>query len=111
MLTIHHLNNSRSQRILWLCEELGIEYELVKHMRDSETLLEALPQPWTHEAWEAGMRALAEDLGLKAGDVFMMLRVAASGSTASPPLFESLETRLNYSTAICWASVRPRNSR
>ena len=38
MLTIHHLNNSRSQRILWLCEELGVEYQLVKHMRDSETL-------------------------------------------------------------------------
>ena len=38
MLTIHHLNNSRSQRIVWLCEELGVEYQLVKHMRDSETL-------------------------------------------------------------------------
>ena len=38
MLTVHHLNNSRSQRIIWLCEELGIEYRLVKHMRDAETL-------------------------------------------------------------------------
>ena len=37
MLTVHHLNNSRSQRILWLCEELGIEYKLVKHQRNSET--------------------------------------------------------------------------
>lgn len=38
MLTVHHLNNSRSQRIVWLCEELGIDYTLVKHMRDAETL-------------------------------------------------------------------------
>ncbi|MGR8948667.1 MAG: glutathione S-transferase family protein [Gammaproteobacteria bacterium] len=38
MLKIHHLNNSRSQRVVWLGEELNIEYELVKHMRDSETL-------------------------------------------------------------------------
>ena len=38
MLTIHHLNNSRSQRILWLAEELGMDYELVKHQRDPETL-------------------------------------------------------------------------
>jgi len=38
MLTVHHLNNSRSQRIVWLCEELGIEYQLVKHMRNAETL-------------------------------------------------------------------------
>ena len=38
MLTVHHLNNSRSQRIVWLCEELNIEYRLVKHLRHAETL-------------------------------------------------------------------------
>ncbi len=37
MLTVHHLNNSRSQRIVWLCEELGIDYKLVKYQRDAET--------------------------------------------------------------------------
>lgn len=37
MLTVHHLNNSRSQRILWLCEELAIDYAIVKHTRDPET--------------------------------------------------------------------------
>jgi glutamyl-tRNA synthetase len=54
-------------------------------------LLESLPEPWTHEAWEAGMRAIADELGMKAGDVFMILRVAVSGSTVSLPLFESIE--------------------
>jgi glutathione S-transferase len=34
MIQIHHLNNSRSQRILWLLEELGVEYEIVHHQRD-----------------------------------------------------------------------------
>lgn len=38
MLTVHHLSNSRSQRILWLMEELGLQYELVKHMRDPVTV-------------------------------------------------------------------------
>ena len=38
-LKIHHLNNSRSQRILWLLEELGVEYEIVHHQRDSVTNL------------------------------------------------------------------------
>ena len=33
MITIHHLNNSRSQRILWLLEELGLPYEIVKYQR------------------------------------------------------------------------------
>jgi glutathione S-transferase len=38
MLTVHHLNNSRSQRILWLLEELGTPYEIVKYQR-----MEGLP--------------------------------------------------------------------
>lgn len=54
-------------------------------------LLEKLPEPWKHEEWESGMRALAADLGMKVGDVFMVLRVAVTGSPVSPPLFESIE--------------------
>lgn len=39
MLTVHHLNNSRSQRVLWLLEELGLPYEIVRYQRDSKTML------------------------------------------------------------------------
>ncbi len=39
MLTVHHLNNSRSQRVLWLLEELGLPYEIVHHQRDAKTML------------------------------------------------------------------------
>jgi glutathione S-transferase len=39
MLTVHHLNNSRSQRVLWLLEELGVPYEIVKYERDPVTSL------------------------------------------------------------------------
>jgi glutathione S-transferase len=39
MLTLHHLNNSRSQRILWLLEELGVEYTIEFYERDSVTNL------------------------------------------------------------------------
>lgn len=39
MITVHHLNNSRSQRILWLLEELAIPYELKRYTRDRETML------------------------------------------------------------------------
>lgn len=38
-LKIHHLNNSRSQRILWLLEELAVPYEIVRHLRDALTNL------------------------------------------------------------------------
>lgn len=37
MITVHHLENSRSQRILWLLEELGAEYRLVRYERDKTT--------------------------------------------------------------------------
>ena len=39
MLTLHHLNDSRSQRILWLLEELGLPYEMKRYQRNSETRL------------------------------------------------------------------------
>ncbi|MDP3736800.1 MAG: glutathione S-transferase [Hyphomonadaceae bacterium] len=39
MITVHHLNNSRSQRVLWLLEELGLPYEVKRYERDSKTML------------------------------------------------------------------------
>ena len=39
MITLHHLENSRSQRILWLLEELGVEYEIKRYERDPKTNL------------------------------------------------------------------------
>ena len=39
MILVHHLNNSRSQRILWLLEELGLDYEIKKYQRDPKTML------------------------------------------------------------------------
>jgi len=39
MITVHHLNNSRSQRVLWLLEELGAEYEVKRYERDPQTML------------------------------------------------------------------------
>ena len=39
MIMVHHLNNSRSQRILWLLEELGLDYEIVPYQRDATTNL------------------------------------------------------------------------
>jgi glutathione S-transferase len=39
MITVHHLNNSRSQRVLWLLEELGVPYEVKRYERDAKTML------------------------------------------------------------------------
>jgi len=39
MIIVHHLNNSRSQRVLWLLEELNLEYEVKRYERDPTTML------------------------------------------------------------------------
>lgn len=39
MIIVHHLNNSRSQRVLWLLEELGLDYEVRRYERDARTML------------------------------------------------------------------------
>jgi glutathione S-transferase len=39
MITVHHLENSRSQRVLWLLEELGVPYEVKRYERDKKTML------------------------------------------------------------------------
>jgi len=39
VIIVHHLNNSRSQRVLWLLEELGVPYEIQKYQRDAKTML------------------------------------------------------------------------
>jgi glutamyl-tRNA synthetase len=57
------------------------------HARD---LLAGLEQ-WEHEAMEPPMRALATELGLKTGQLFGSIRVAVSGRTATPPLFQMME--------------------
>ena len=57
------------------------------HARD---LLAGLEQ-WEHEVMEPPMRALATELGLKTGQLFGSIRVAVSGRTATPPLFQMME--------------------
>ncbi len=47
-------------------------------------------QPWDHETLEGAIRPLAEELALKTGELFGLIRVAVTGRTAAPPLFETM---------------------
>src|SRR5258708_39497709 len=68
MLTLHHLNDSRSQRILWLLEELGTPYEMMRYQRDAQT---RLPPPELTAVHPLGKSPVITD-----GDV----RIAESGA-------------------------------
>lgn len=61
MLTIHHLGRSQSERILWLCEELGVPYDLVRYRRDPVTIL---APPELRALHPLGAAPVIEDEGL-----------------------------------------------
>jgi len=60
MIVVHHLNNSRSQRVLWLLEELGLDYEIRKYQRDSKTML---APPELRAVHPLGKSPVIEDAG------------------------------------------------
>ena len=62
MLKVHHLNNSRSQRILWLLEELGLDYEIIRYQRDATT---NLAPPELEAVHPLGKSPVLEDGALK----------------------------------------------
>ena len=61
MITVHHLNNSRSQRVLWLLEELGLPYEVKRYERDAKTML---APPALREVHPLGKSPVVTDGGL-----------------------------------------------
>lgn len=53
--------------------------------------LEDMGRPWQTAVFEKTFRDLADELGLKAGDIFQLIRAAVSGQLVTPPLFESMQ--------------------
>lgn len=65
--------------------------EVVTQLSTTKASLESLDEKnWTHENIEKKVRSLAEEKSWKPGQYFMMLRVAVTGKTATPPLFETM---------------------
>jgi len=60
MIVVHHLNNSRSQRVLWLLEELGLPYEVKRYQRDRKTML---APPELRAVHPLGKSPVIEDAG------------------------------------------------
>jgi glutathione S-transferase len=65
MITVHHLNDSRSQRVLWMLEELGLPYEVKRYQRDAQTML---APPELREIHPLGKSPVIEDGGVKVAE-------------------------------------------
>lgn len=87
MITVHHLENSRSQRILWLLEELGLDYEVVEYKRDPRTLL---APPQLRAIHPLGKSPLVVDDGLVLAEsgaiIETLLERHDPGNTLAPPV-------------------------
>jgi glutathione S-transferase len=84
VITVHHLNNSRSQRVLWLLEELGVPYEIVKYERDPKTML---APPALKRLHPLGKSPMIEDDGrilVETGAIVEYLVAKGDGRFAAP---------------------------
>ena len=86
MIKIHHLNNSRSQRILWLAEELGRPYEIVPYQRDATT---RLAPPALKQVHPLGKSPVIDDEGrvvAETGAILEYLVRKYDDGTLAPPV-------------------------
>ena len=91
---------------LYIIQKGMVRDDTREALRRSIAVLEPL-EDWTTNALESTLRALAEELGLKTGQLFGALRVAVTGRTAAPPLFQTMEV---LGKARCMARLRSADS-
>ncbi len=100
MIVVHHLNESRSQRVLWLLEELGVPYEIRKYARDTTT---RLAPPELKAVHPLGKSPVIEDDGrtlIESGAIVdYLIRRYGAGQlrpAESSPQFEDYQQWLHY---------------
>ena len=84
MITVHHLENSRSQRVLWMLEELGLPYEIRRYERDRKTMLAPVELKRVHPL---GKSPVIEDDGLVIAETGAIVEylVEKAGRLGPPP--------------------------
>ncbi|ANB18955.1 glutathione S-transferase family protein [Dokdonella koreensis] len=106
MITVHHLENSRSQRVLWLLEELGLDYAIVRYARDPETLL---APPELRRVHPLGKSPVIVDGALtiaESGAIIEYL-VDRHGSALAPPAGSPERLRYTYWLHFAEGSAMP----
>src|SRR6185436_12289450 len=101
MIVVHHLNNSRSQRILWLLEELGLEYDIVRYQRDPVTRFAPPAIKAVHPLGKYGNGRLAPAADFNSPDYVLYLQWLhfAEGSAMLPLLLKLYVGRLKEAGA------------
>ena len=106
MIRVHHLNNSRSQRVLWLLEELGTPYEVVRYERDKATMLAPGELKRAHPL---GKSPVIEDDGKTFAETGLIVEylVERYGPNLMPPRDSDLYWRYKYWLHYAEGSLMP----
>ena len=96
MITVHHLNNSRSQRVLWLLEELGVPYEVKRYERNARTML---APPELRAIHPLGKSPVIEENGVvtaETGAIIEQIMAEHPGNALTPPSGSAAARRVTY---------------
>jgi glutathione S-transferase len=106
MIKVHHLNNSRSQRVLWLLEELGTPYEVVRYERNKATMLAPAELKRAHPL---GKSPVIEDDGKTSAETGLIIEylVERYGPNLMPPRDSDLYWRYKYWLHYAEGSLMP----
>jgi glutathione S-transferase len=85
MITVHHLQNSRSQRVLWLLEELGLPYEVIRYERNKATMLAPPELRRVHPLGKAPVLVDDDVTVAETGAIVEYLVARADGRLGPPP--------------------------
>ena len=97
MLTVHHLNNSRSQRVLWLLEELGCDYAIERYQRDATTNLAPPELLAVHPLGKSPVITDGENTIIESGAIIdYIVRRHGNGRFAPPPGTNAHERYLQW---------------
>ena len=106
MIRVHHLNDSRSQRVLWLLEELGLPYEVVRYQRNPKTMLAPKELRRIHPL---GKSPIIDDDGQIFAETGLIVEylVARHGSELAPARDTSAYWRYKYWLHYAEGSLMP----
>ncbi len=106
-LTVHHLNNSRSQRVLFLLEELGVPYEIKYYRRDPKTMLAPAALRQVHPLGKSPIVTDGDATLAETGAILEYLAATYDDGTLMPPAGSEERRRVTYYLHYAEGSLMP----
>jgi glutathione S-transferase len=107
VITVHHLNNSRSQRVLWLLEELGVPYVVKQYERDAKTMLAPPSLKKVHPLGKSPVITDGEFTIAESGAIIEYLQEKYGQGRLAPPVSAPAHRRYVYWLHYAEGSLMP----